>query len=65
MVSNVWTKGAIGFALLILIGAALWTTMQNTNSEQTTTQTESVVNWIKALDRNQPKETQTATFSLG
>ena len=65
MVSNVWTKWAIGLALLILIGATLWTEMQNTNSEETSTQTESIVNWIKALDRNQPKETQTATFSLG
>ena len=65
MVSNVWTKWAIGLALLILIGTTLWTEMQNTNSEETSTQTESIVNWIKALDRNQPKETQTATFSLG
>jgi hypothetical protein len=65
MVSNVWTKGAIGLALLILIGATLWTERQNTNSDETNTQTESIANWIKTLDRDQPKETQTATFSLG
>ena len=65
MVSNVFSRWILLAVSVILLGVLLWTGTMNTTQEETGTQSDSVVEWIKALDSQQPRDTQTATFALG
>jgi hypothetical protein len=65
MVSNVFSRWILVAVSVILLGVLLWTGTMNTTQEEAGTQSDSVVEWIQALDSQQPRNTQTATFSLG
>ena len=65
MVSNVFGRWILVVGSVILLGMLLWMGTMNTTQEEAGTQSDNVVEWIKALDRQQPKDTQTATFALG
>ena len=65
MVSNVFARWILVVGSVILLGMLLWMGTMNTTQEEAGTQSDNVVEWIKALDRQQPKDTQTATFALG
>jgi hypothetical protein len=65
MVSNVFARWVFVVVSVILLGALLWMGTLNTTREAADTQSESVLEWIKALDRQQPRDTQIVTFALG
>ena len=62
---NVWMKWMLVLAVVILMGATFLMATQNKDPEKGSTQPDSVVDWIKSIDGNPPKDTQTATFALG
>jgi hypothetical protein len=65
MVSNVLSRWILLVASVILLGVLLWAGTMNTAQEEAGTQSDSVVEWIKTLDSQQPRDIQTATFALG
>ena len=65
MVSNVFARWILVVGSVILLGMLLWMGTMNTTQEEAGIRSDSVVEWIKALDKQQPRDTQTATFALG
>jgi hypothetical protein len=65
MVSNAFARWILLVASIILLGALLWMGTTNTTHEVAGAQSDSVVEWVKALDGHQPGNTQTATLALG